>query len=233
LDLDATDNEILLLVTKGCTSAYSVWTTMKKEAKDGNNNNNRKVMTYRNTNKRVLRLAKVGLLEEIKSNPHTVNIHGRKDYKVSMTGLSCLMPRIMTQSADANSIISYMERFGLDKRAFGDLLISQVASRIDSATQHLESIKTIYTVNRYIFDFASSPMISHTQMRPIQKSYDGFKEMLEDMYDAFDLKLKPTLYVSKQHDQQQQQHQQQSSRSSKNKKTLLPSTASRSQKKKH
>lgn len=197
---------------------------MKKEAKDGNSN--RKVMTYRNINKRVLRLAKVGLLEEIKADSHTVNIHGRKDYKVSMTGLSCLMPHIMTQSGDANSIILYMERFGLDKRAFGNLLISQVASKIDSATQDLESIKTIYTVNRYLFDYASSSsssssMISDAQMRPIKKSYDRFNEMLNDMYDAFDLKLKPTLFVSK----QQEQHQQAGS-SSKSKKTLLPSTAS-------
>ena len=214
--LDETDEEILLLlVTKGCTSAYSVWVTMKKEARDGKRDINRKVMTYRNINKRVIRLAKLGLLEEIKPDVHTVNIHGRKDYEVSKTGISYLMPHIMTHPGDANAIIMYMERVGLDKRAFGDLIISQVASRIDSASHHLESLKSIYTVNRYLFDFAiSSPMIGYAQLRPIKKSYDKFGEMLNDMIDALDLKSKPKLYTSESKADvvRQQQHQKEQQR---------------------
>jgi hypothetical protein len=57
---------------------------MKKEAKEGQRNAEKKVMTYININKRITELAKMGLLEEIKPDMHTVNIHGRKDYKVTV-----------------------------------------------------------------------------------------------------------------------------------------------------
>ena len=94
---------------------------MKKEAKDGKRDaSSRKVMTYRNTNKRVIRLAKLELLEEIKPDSNTVNIHGRKDYKVTTKGLKHLIPNIMT-AEDARTITAYVDRFfkTVEKQAFG------------------------------------------------------------------------------------------------------------------
>ena len=66
---------------------------MKKTAKE--QGQERKVMTYRNNNKRVIKLANLGLIKEIKQSAndpmHTVNIHGRKDYRVTMKGQNTLV----------------------------------------------------------------------------------------------------------------------------------------------
>ena len=73
---------------------------MKKEASEGKLGpgqgqglDSRKVMTYRNTNKRVTKLIRLGLIEDRKpdASTYTVNVHGRKDYKVTMKGQHTLV----------------------------------------------------------------------------------------------------------------------------------------------
>lgn len=152
LGLDATDNEIILLVMKGRSSAYSVWTTMKKEARE--KNLDRKVMTYRNINKRVIKLAKLGLIEEVtEPDVHAVNIHGRKDYKITVKGLECLIPHMMAYPEDVKSIIKHMDKFGVDKKVIGDLLKDRVRAIFESVNQFLRfmelpEIEAIYSRKR-------------------------------------------------------------------------------------
>jgi hypothetical protein len=103
----------------------------------------RKVMTYRNNNKRVIRLAKLGLIEEIKPDAHTVNIHGRRDYKVTMKGLKYLIPYITSypEPEDINVINEYMDKFGLNKKAFAERLFNRAESVIQSTDEYLRYAK--------------------------------------------------------------------------------------------
>lgn len=176
MELDATDNEILLLVTKGRTSAYSVWAAMKKEIKDEKRDAYRKVMTYRNINKRVIKHAKLGLIEEIKPDAHTINIHGRKDYKVTTKGLKHLIPNIMT-AEDARTITTYVDRFFKpdEKRAFGVLLVSTVISKINSANEFLG------TISKHL-DYAS--MLNIEQINQMLEPVKGYYKNLEDIYNT-------------------------------------------------
>lgn len=152
LGLDTTDTEIILLVMKGRRSAYSVWTTMKKESRE--KNLDIKVMTYRNINKRVIKLAKLGLIEEeTKLDVHAVNIHGRKDYKITTKGLECLIPHMMAYPEDVKNIIEHMDKFGVDKKVIGDLLKDRVRTTFESVNQFLRfmelpEIGAIYSKKR-------------------------------------------------------------------------------------
>lgn len=99
-------------------------------------------MTYRNNNKRVIRLAQLGLIEEIKTAPHNVvNIHGRKDYKVTRKGLKHLIPYVITHPDDDVKVVPEdMDRSGLDKQAFGEILVTGTTSMIKSTYEYLKSM---------------------------------------------------------------------------------------------
>ena len=113
---------------------------MKKAAKE--QGQERKVMTYRNNNKRVIKLADLGLIKEIKPDVHNINIHGRKDYKVTTKGLKHLAYGV-THPDDVKLVYEYMDRFGLNKQAFGDPLVNRTASMIKSADRYLKSIRNL------------------------------------------------------------------------------------------
>lgn len=74
-------------------------------------------MAYNNVNKRIMNLVKDGLLEEVKIGE---SIHGRKDFKLTMKGLEQLMPHVTAHPESAKTIHAYMDRFKLDKQAFGN-----------------------------------------------------------------------------------------------------------------
>lgn len=131
LDLDSTDKAIILLITRGYSSAYSIWTTMKRYAKDEDivilmeEENKKSVMTYKNINKRVIKLSKRGLIEEIKQpDPNTINLHGRKDYKLTMKGALCLQDHIIAHRDpdDIREIVGYLIKNKLDMPEFTKLL---------------------------------------------------------------------------------------------------------------
>lgn len=96
----------------------------------------KKVMTYRNNNKRVINLAQLGLIEEMRPDAYTVNIHGRKDYKLTEKGLLCLWDHIITHPEDIKDIVEYVKKTKLDDRELTKLLNDRVVS-------------TIYSVNLY------------------------------------------------------------------------------------
>ncbi len=94
----------------------------------------RKVMTYRNNNKRVIRLAELGLIDEIRSGaPNTVNLHGRKDYKVTRKGLEQLLPHVITHPDDVKGITEY-------NPAFGEMLVTKMTPMIKSTNGYLKSV---------------------------------------------------------------------------------------------
>src|SRR4051794_23207695 len=93
-DLDLIDQEFMFLIVKGYSSSYQIWNYMKKNAdKNPKDINNVKPMAYNNTNKRILILCGKGYLEETSqwNQQQQPNLHGRKDYRISMKGMEYLM----------------------------------------------------------------------------------------------------------------------------------------------
>jgi hypothetical protein len=114
------------MVTGGCTSAYTVWLRMKDESKVS--------LSYKNVGKRVVRLAKHGILEEIKLEG-VENLHGRKDYKVTMRGIEQLIPYIMTHPEQVQNMVKYIDKFNLDKNFFEDILVDKLETNLLSITE--------------------------------------------------------------------------------------------------
>jgi hypothetical protein len=109
IKIDDTDKEFMRLITKDHSSAYAVWSAYKKE-------HGTKAMGYKNVNKRITKLLKAGFLEEIKPDSYTVNIHGRKDYKLTVDGMEQVILNILMYPKEIQNIVRYMNQIGLDKQ---------------------------------------------------------------------------------------------------------------------
>ena len=130
--IDQIDRDILrIMVTKGCTSAYAIWVQMKKE--------NENVMVYKNIGRRVLLLQEGGFIEEIKLEG-IENLHGRKDYKLTMIGLEQLIPQLLEYPDGTEIVVKYMDKFGLDKEGFGIVLISRLYVITDVINRYLPTL---------------------------------------------------------------------------------------------
>jgi len=114
---ELTDNEIeyLQLIMKGYTSSYSIWSYLKQKAEKDPKLTG---ISYKNVNKRFIKLIKIKAIEEIQI-PGTSNIHGRKDFRVSLTGLELLIPYFKKYPKEIQNIVMYMDKIGLDKNLFG------------------------------------------------------------------------------------------------------------------
>jgi hypothetical protein len=128
-ELDSTYREIILLVTKGHTSSYSIWMAMTEEAK--RSSKPKKVIAYKNVHQRALTLLKHGYLEEIKSD--LINMHGRRDYKLTLKGLKQLVPFIKLHPDNVKHIVGYMDKIKFPKELFVNVLVDEVS--ITSANQ--------------------------------------------------------------------------------------------------
>lgn len=106
---------------------------MKKEAKEIGHG--KKVMTYKNINTRVVKLFNIGLLEEVEQTGRSP--HGRIDYKVNMNGMRELISDIIAYPEEVHNIIQYMDRFGLDKKVFGRLIMERLDSLIEVVTKDI------------------------------------------------------------------------------------------------
>jgi hypothetical protein len=101
---------------------------MKKYAKDKDivilmeEEDKKSVMTYKNINKRVIKLSRRRFVEEIKPSPSTINLHGRKDYKLTMKGALCLQDHIIANPDDIKEIVGYLIKNQLDMKEFTKLL---------------------------------------------------------------------------------------------------------------
>ena len=56
------------------------------------------------------------------------NIHGRKDYRISINGLDALVPHIISEPERIEGINEYMGKVGIDKKSFGDILFRRLLS---------------------------------------------------------------------------------------------------------
>jgi hypothetical protein len=130
-------------------------------------------MAYNNVNKRILNLAKNGSLEDVKTGIGEPSIHGRKDYKLTTKGLEQLMPYVITHPEYAKAIHEYMDRFNVNKQAFGNVLVDNVVSRIDSENEYLTSMRRL--------GFAPTNM---KQLRHVQDSLIGFHNKLMGMQNV-------------------------------------------------
>lgn len=120
------------MATKVCTSGYSAWVQMKKE--------NENVMAYKNIGRRVLILQEHGYLEEINLKD-VENLHGRKDYRLTIKGLECLIPHILTHPEDIKNINKYIDQSGLDRQTFEISLSKKFRKVLDSTNLYYESVK--------------------------------------------------------------------------------------------
>lgn len=136
-EIDSVDREILLLIIKGCSSAYSVQSAMKKEVREKGQDEKR-VMSYVNINKKISELVRMGLLEELKPSPYSVNVHGRKDYSITKDGIQHLIPR---NKDDVRIILGYVNEHYPDYRfMLGYYLVDRFVNSCLILNEYLEGI---------------------------------------------------------------------------------------------
>jgi hypothetical protein len=137
--VDSIDRDILrIMATKGCTSAYAVWVQMKAE--DDN------VMVYKNIGRRVLLLQEGGFLEEVKLEG-VENLHGRKDYKLTIKGLEQLIPYVMTHIKEIQKLTEYMVKFDINRNLFGVILLEQLTSMIRVVNEYQKYKDILYNLD--------------------------------------------------------------------------------------
>lgn len=122
------------MVIQGCTSAYAVWSQLKQESKLSGQG--KEIIAYKNVNVRLTKLVKLEYITEIA--PHAYTQHGRRDYKVTMKSFELLLPYIMTHPEEVQNIIQYMDKFGLDKEVFAELLTNRVNSTVETLDKYLK-----------------------------------------------------------------------------------------------
>jgi len=114
MPIDEIDKQFLLLFIKGSTSSYGIWNIISK-----NPDLNIKPMAYNNINKRIVALYNKGYLEEIDLQDK-FNIHGRKDYRVTIEGIEQVIPHILNLKkgnvfTEIRTITEYLDKAGYSK----------------------------------------------------------------------------------------------------------------------
>jgi hypothetical protein len=125
--LDAIDYKIILMATQGCTSSYAVWTAMQREFEQKSDPDATKVLAYKNIHQRALNLLRDGFLEEIKVNS-MINMHGRRDYKVTWKGFRQLYFHLIVYPQDLKGILEYMDKINFNKQLFTNTLVDLTGS---------------------------------------------------------------------------------------------------------
>lgn len=108
---------------------------MENESKK--NKNFKKALAYVNIHKRTINLSKLGFLEEIKSD--LINMHSRRDYKVTLKGIEQLIPYFLTHPDEVGNTVQYMNKFKIDKKTFGNLLSNKFKSMIKTMSLYIGS----------------------------------------------------------------------------------------------
>ena len=122
-ELDSTYRDIILLVTKGYTSSYAIWSAMNEEAK--RKLKLKKSIAYKNVHQRALNLLKHGFLEEIKVD--LINMHGRRDYKLTLKGLKQLVPYIKAHPDHVKDLMEYMDKIKFREELFVNVLEDELS----------------------------------------------------------------------------------------------------------
>jgi hypothetical protein len=154
---------------KNYTSSYQIWNFIEK-----NPGLNIKPMAYNNVNKRILNLCKNGYLEEI-NLPNRVNMHGRKDYKVTSKGVEQLIPHIfMHTKEDHQTIIQYLHKFPIEPKQIEDW-----KNIIVKFHEELAEVTEFYRMQKQTEVIEQKSKAGHDIRITIQKRRDGYDEFDE------------------------------------------------------
>jgi hypothetical protein len=124
-------------------------------------------MGYKNVNKRMVRLCEAGFLEEIKPDAYTVNIHGRKDYKLTVNGMEQVILHILMYPNELQNIIRYMNKIGLDKQLLEARLQEGYRLMVEAVDEY-QKITNIEMKNVGKIP-AASKMLSSKTIKPRKK----------------------------------------------------------------
>lgn len=105
--------------------------------------------SYKNIGKRFVRLANRDLIEEIKLET-VENLHGRKDYRVTMKGLDHITRYFLTRPNDMQILVEYMNKFGLDKSLFAVVLNQGHALTIEALNVYQGLTGTLFNPTKDI-----------------------------------------------------------------------------------
>jgi hypothetical protein len=113
------DREILLLITKGNPSTYSIWSALNKKLLG-------RGLAFINVKKRLRRLTELGLLQQTKPDTATAISRQRKDFIITAKGLErlLLMPDAdIVGVKDAITITDYIEKIYQDNQLTPGILL--------------------------------------------------------------------------------------------------------------
>lgn len=135
--LPLVDRKIIFQITQGNSSTYAVWVAMERESRM--NQDEKRVMAYKNVHAHAINLAKEGYLEEVKVEGS--NMHGRRDYKVTTKGIEQLIIHCISHPKDIKSIDVYMDKMKLDIRPFTLALMEALGSLSYAVNLHQKYIE--------------------------------------------------------------------------------------------
>ena len=128
---------------------------MDAESKKGDKD--KKVLAYVNIHKRTINLAKLGFLEEIKSD--SINIHSRRDFKVTERGLEQLVPYFRSHPENYKELLHYMEQIKLDVNIIIKLMMDDAAMSMNSTNVLLNEAEKASMIHQISEKFNGSQRI--------------------------------------------------------------------------
>jgi len=165
-ELDAIDQEILaIMVTKWRTSSYSIWAQMKTNAQL--KGEGAIALHYKNVNKRVAKLAKAGLLKGIFPSAITINVHGRRDFIVTIKGIRKLIPFIITHPDEIEKVIGYARKFEINPLLLKKALLDNFLVICDSIYKfetELKKSKTDNALQRRILSLRKQVLLTYLSL---------------------------------------------------------------------
>ena len=135
--LDDTDIRFLVLITSGYSNSFAIYRHMKTSTGllSHKKAHKRKIMAYKNANRRILLLAQAGLIEEQKYTERTP--HGRIDYKLTMKGAEALLPYMLSVPSIVEDLAQYFAYSGLDIKVITESIVSRINPFLDSVNKYL------------------------------------------------------------------------------------------------
>jgi hypothetical protein len=128
-------------------------------------------MTYKNANRRILLLVQAGVIEEIKYTERVP--HGRIDYKLTIKGLTCLVPYFLGHPEEVMGLVMYMDKVGIDRSRLALPLMESKA----------RSTEALNEFQRYTGDLYSPPKLTDNE------STDSLRERIR-VYEEYDNVIK-------------------------------------------
>ena len=172
--LDEIDAQFLTLITRGYYNSYAIYHQLMTEAEKKGT----RTMLYKNTNRRILLLAKTGVIEEIKYTERTP--HGRIDYKLTLKGFKALLSYMFSHPNEAECLARYVDDAGLDKAPIVDQVVKKLASTVDAANRFLTSLQTEADYTEFLRKHKSSQHdLEEALSREIRNTVERMRRLVE------------------------------------------------------